>query len=87
MKRRSFLQTVPGAVLAPAVAGLRLDGQEPGEIAPLPADYFPSRLHLFVWRNWELANLDRMGKVVGATAEQLNAVGLSMGLPPKRQFS
>jgi hypothetical protein len=87
MKRRSFLQAVPGVLLAPAVAGLRLDGQEHREIAPLPAEYFPSRLHLFVWRNWELANLDRMAKVVGATADQLNAVGLSMGLPPKRQFS
>jgi hypothetical protein len=26
---------------------------------PIPAPHFPDRLHLFEWRNWELANTDR----------------------------
>ncbi len=54
---------------------------EPGEA------YFPSRLHQFVWRNWELANLDAMARVVGASSQQLNAIGTSMGLPAKRRLS
>ena len=44
---------------------------------------FPDRLHLFIWRNWELANTDRMAKVLGTTPEKVLAIGASMGLPPK----
>ena len=29
---------------------------------PIPEPHFPDRLHLFVWRNWELANTDRMAR-------------------------
>lgn len=53
--------------------------------APVPSAYFPDTLHTFVWRNWQLVPLDRMAEVVGATPEQLRAVGESMGLsgPPE----
>lgn len=54
---------------------------------PLREDHFPDRLHQFVWRNWELANLDRLASVVGARPAQLDAIGRGMGLPPKPQLS
>ncbi len=56
-------------------------------IPALREPHFPSRLYQFVWRNWELANLDRMAEVVGAEPRQLEALGASMGLPAKRQLT
>ncbi len=49
--------------------------------------HFPSRLYQFVWRNWELANVDRMAMVAGTTPERLLELGRSMGLPAKRTLS
>jgi hypothetical protein len=50
---------------------------------PLEESHFPDRLHQFVWRNWELANLDRMAEAVKARPRDLESVGRRMGLPPK----
>ncbi|MCK5278645.1 MAG: hypothetical protein KAK04_08905, partial [Cyclobacteriaceae bacterium] len=44
--------------------------------------YFPSRLHAFIWRNWESVPLDRMAKVLNTTPENVLQTGRSMGLPP-----
>ncbi len=46
--------------------------------------HFPSRLHTFVWRNWEWVPPERMAKVCGCRAEDILAIGRSMGLadPP-----
>jgi hypothetical protein len=44
--------------------------------------HFPDRVHTFVWRNWELASLDRMAKVLETTPENVRQIGRSMGLPP-----
>lgn len=88
MWRRSFLKSVPPALWASQLSLAR--GQAESSFPPIPAlveEHFPSRLHLFVWRNWELANLDRMAQVVQATPRQLEALGRSMGLPPKPQLS
>jgi hypothetical protein len=66
------------------------EGREESLFPAVPAlveDHFPSRLHVFVWRNWELANLDRMATVVGATGRQLETMGRAMGLPPKPRLS
>lgn len=49
--------------------------------------HFPSRLHLFVWRNWELANADRMAKVIRTTPETILELGAAMGLPAKPRLS
>jgi hypothetical protein len=88
MRRRSFLKTVPPALWT---SGLALaGGPEQASFPAVPAlveAHFPSRLYLFVWRNWELANLDRMAQVVGGTARELEALGRAMGLPPKARLS
>ena len=35
----------------------------------LTPSWFPSRLHAFVWKNWESVPVERMAKVIGATPE------------------
>lgn len=88
MQRRAFLKTVPPALCTgglPLAAGLE-EASFPGAPA-LVEPHFPSRLYLFVWRNWELANLERMAQVVGGTPRDLAAMGRAMGLPPKTHLS
>lgn len=55
----------------------------PGGSAPPALDFkhFPDRLHAFVWRNWEMVSLERMGQVLGTTPENVEKMGRSMGLP------
>lgn len=72
MRRRDFLLTP--ALLAPAASG-----------APEP--HFPDRLHQFVWRNWELANIDRMAAVAACPPERLLEIGRAMGLPAKTRLT
>ncbi|GMU22119.1 MAG: hypothetical protein AMXMBFR13_22070 [Phycisphaerae bacterium] len=48
----------------------------------LAAPWFPDRVHTFVWRNWESADLARMAEVLSTTPERVGAIGRSMGLPP-----
>ena len=79
MRRRSFLA---GATLSAASPSLW--AQAP---APLVEAHFPSRLHQFIWRNWELANLDRMASVVKGEPSKLREIGISMGLPSKPQLT
>ncbi len=83
MDRRWFLKTTP-ALFLPLES--RAEISFPA-VKAIPEPHFPSRLHQFVWRNWELANLDRMGAVVQAKPAQLAVLGRDMGLPPKRQLS
>lgn len=46
----------------------------------LTATHMPSRVHTFVWRNWELVPPERMAKVLGCAPDDVKAVGKSMGL-------
>jgi hypothetical protein len=84
MQRRRFLQTLPS--LAP-LAGAAETGTSFPAVPALRESHFPSRLYQFVWRNWELANLDRMAAVVGGAARALDAMGRSMGLPAKPRLA
>ncbi|MBN1506537.1 MAG: hypothetical protein JW955_06815 [Sedimentisphaerales bacterium] len=62
-----------------------LYGQEPlptGNARPaIQFRHFPSRLHAFVWRNWEMVSLERMARVLGTTPARVREIGQSMGLP------
>lgn len=71
MTRRTFFAAAPFLAAAPNRA------------PALQESHFPDRLHQFVWRNWELVDIDRMARVVGCSPRDLLAVGQSMGLPPK----
>src|SRR6478609_5135081 len=48
----------------------------------LPVDFphFPTRLHAFVWRNWQLVPAERLAAVVATTPAQIVALGRRMGL-------
>ncbi|HOQ86987.1 MAG TPA: hypothetical protein PLQ89_14840 [Phycisphaerae bacterium] len=85
MSRRSILIVLCISVQAMALSA----GDLPMGSAPPPLDvpHMPSRLHAFVWRNWESVNLDRMAEVLGATVEQVAELGASMGLPPHQPVS
>jgi hypothetical protein len=54
---------------------------------PLAADHFPSRLHAYVWRNWQLVSAERLAEVVGAEPQQVRALGARLGLPPQAPIS
>ena len=52
--------------------------------------YFPTRMHAFIWRNWELVSMERIAKVLNTTSKNVHKVGVSMGLPtyhePGKEF-
>lgn len=54
---------------------------------PVATPHFPSRLHAFVWRNWELVPPDVMAGAIGATPGQILALGAAMGLPDPPEIS
>src|SRR5687768_11864203 len=53
--------------------------------SPLPTPHFPSRLHAFVWRNWQVVPVERIARVVGAPPGEIERMGRAMGLvgPPE----
>ena len=67
------------------VHSTRADDPLPVGSAPKPLElpWFPTRLHAFVWRNWELTDLSRVAEVLGTTPDRVRALGESMGLPPQ----
>ena len=94
MDRRKFLEQ--GAVYALVVSQPWLGRLEAQEVPieqgsptpqPIPEPHFPDRLHLFIWRNWELANTDRLAQVLGTVPEKVLEIGASMGLPKKIEIS
>ena len=81
MKRRDFIQ------LSALVAASDWQTRAMESSAPIREPQFPSRLHMFVWRNWELANIDRMARVIHTNPDRIASVGAAMGLPPKRSLT
>jgi hypothetical protein len=49
--------------------------------------HFPNALHQFVWRNWELANIERMAEVAACEPRRLLETGRAMGLPAKPRLT
>ncbi len=47
--------------------------------------HFPTRMHAFIWRNWESVSLERMAKVLNTSTENILLAGRSMGLPAYRE--
>ena len=59
------------------------NGSESGDAFPeILYKYFPTRMHAFIWRNWESVPVDRMAKVLNTTTKNVLNAGRSMGLPP-----
>ena len=52
-----------------------------GDAKPaLSSAYFPDRVHEFVWRNWTSLPPEKLGSVIGASADEVAAIAESMGL-------
>jgi len=70
-------------LLALAAAG-SMAGQTP---AAITESHFPNRVCQFIWRNWPLANVDRIAAVLGTSPANVLRLGAAMGLPPKQRLS
>jgi hypothetical protein len=94
MHRRDFLICTPLGALAlssplrPWLAAQQIPLEKGTPTPePIPEPHFPDRLHLFIWRNWELANADRLAQVLGTTRAKVLDLGASMGLPRKAELT
>ncbi|WP_047814317.1 phenylalanine--tRNA ligase subunit alpha [Rhodopirellula islandica] len=47
----------------------------------LESPHFPSRLHAFIWRNWQLVPPSKMAQLVGTETTNIERIAESMGLP------
>ncbi|HEV2294770.1 MAG TPA: hypothetical protein VGR35_13025 [Tepidisphaeraceae bacterium] len=65
------------------------DPHLPPAVGPpaLEFPHFPSRMHAFVWRNWNVVETTRLAEVLGTSAPNVAAVAASMGLPPEQPVS
>ncbi|MCU0916897.1 MAG: alpha-amylase family protein [Planctomycetes bacterium] len=86
MAGRRPVRVAWAGILVAAALGHAATGTLPGGSTPAPIEFkhFPDRLHAFVWRNWEMAALERMADVLGTTPDKVHTLGESMGLPPHR---
>ena len=75
MTRREILTLGSGYCFLPN-RSLALSADAP---EPIPEPHFPSRLYEFIWRNWELANADRIAKVLRTTDAVVLEIGASVG--------
>ncbi len=50
-------------------------------------EFFPSRLHAAVFRNWDIVPHDRLAVVLGGDKAAVEKIGASLGLPPVRALT
>jgi PAS domain-containing protein len=50
-------------------------------------EYFPSRLHAFVFRNWDIVPVERIATVLGTNPLQVLKTGKALGLPKPEKIS
>ena len=58
-----------------------------GNVLNPDIDYFPSRLHAVVYRNWDIVSHERLGRMLGADAKAIDSVGGQLGLRPVKSPS
>ena len=49
--------------------------------SPIVAQYFPDRVHAFVWRNWNLVEPARLANLLDTSEQNVVSMAASMGLP------
>ena len=79
------LLTISAFQLAAAQNGTNLPGED-GQKPAINYDYFPSRQHAFVWRNWALVPAERLAQVLGTTTGNVEQLAQSMGLDRKQRI-
>lgn len=57
--------------------------------APSPQEYpyFPDRLQMFIWRNWEYFPVSKLAKLLGTTVANVTRAAAEMGLSPQGKIS
>lgn len=72
------------AILLGACCAVATGEPSSAQVAPASPlfEHFPSRMHAFVWRNWHVADAERLAGVLGTSVETVTAIAESMGLPP-----
>src|SRR5690242_9837408 len=81
--RRDFSTICAGAVLSSvnekvaAEEGSLADAEGP---RPIVSEYFPDRVHEFVFRNWTAVQPAKLADVLGCSISQVKSVAESMGL-------
>ncbi len=59
---------------------------ENGTKEAIDFEYFPSRQHAFVWRNWSVVDKERLAEVMATSVENVESLALSMGLNRKQKI-
>lgn len=76
-------------VVSPSMVFAQQDIVMPGEDGNKQAidfDYFPSRQHAFVWRNWSVVDKVRLAEVMAMSVENIEGLAESMGLNCKQKI-
>ena len=59
---------------------------ENGTKKAIEFDYFPSRQHAFVWRNWSVVDKDLLAEIMATSVENVERMAVSMGLSRKQKI-
>lgn len=96
LPRRDFLRFSALAALTGVASGspsgvFAAPAETPLPVGPAPVplnpDWFPSRMHAFIWRNWHLVHPDRLAEVLGARPAQVRQIASSLGLTTGRSLA
>src|SRR5262245_27703109 len=101
MRRRTFIKTAGLGATAITIGWrgtqLHAAGLQPAQDikllpagnapAPVSFPHFPSRLHAFVWRNWQLVPADRLARAVDAKRLDIERLAAAMGLGPQPRIT
>lgn len=80
-----FFCIIGVATMAFAQQKIVMPGED-GVKPPINYEYFPSRQHAFVWRNWSLVDKSRLAEILSTSVENVDRVAQSMGLPKKQRI-
>ncbi|MCL5096485.1 MAG: hypothetical protein M1608_02915, partial [Candidatus Omnitrophica bacterium] len=86
LRLTTFAELIGGFLLCALARGAGIEAVLPEGSAPAPIvdRYFPDRVYEFVWRNWNLVEPAKLAAIMGTSAENVEALAASMGLPPAK---
>lgn len=85
MNRRDFSVLCAGAAVSSVNAPLganQRSGARVEDPSAIVSEYFPDRVHEFVFRNWTAVAPGKLAQVLGCTVKEVQSLAESMGLSP-----
>ncbi|MCZ2078443.1 MAG: hypothetical protein LC130_26015, partial [Bryobacterales bacterium] len=85
MNRRDFSVLCAGAAVSSVNAPLGANQRPGARVEDPPAivsEYFPDRVHEFVFRNWTAVAPGKLAQVLGCSVKEIQSLAESMGLSP-----